>query len=84
MPFSNVVLQPDQFALVRRVFDTIVGESWFVRNRENEHTLASVIVREFEHGTTDESALVERCKTTAQKRFSAGTPVADDTSQTLQ
>lgn len=70
MPFSNVVLQPDQFALVRRVFDKIVGEPWFVRNRDNEFAFASMIVREFERGATDEGALAEKCRVGAQQRFS--------------
>lgn len=71
MPFSNVVLQPDQFALVRRVFDSIVAEPWFHRNTDNEHAFASMIVREFERGATQESELAEHCKAIAQERFSA-------------
>jgi len=70
MPFSNVILQPDQLALVRRVFDSIVGEPWFNRNRENEFAFASMIVREFERGTNDENALAGHCKAIAQERFS--------------
>ena len=69
MPFSNVVLQPDQLALVRRVFDNIVSEAWFSKNQDNEFTFASMIVREFEHGTRDETELLGRCKAIAQERF---------------
>lgn len=70
MPFSNVVLLPDQLALVQRVFTAIVTEPWFNRNRDNEYAFASAIIREFEHGTTDESDLKLYCKTIAQQRFS--------------
>jgi hypothetical protein len=70
MSFSNVVLLPDQLALVQRVFTAIVGEPWFNRDSDNEKVLASVIVREFEHGTTDENDLMLFSKAVAQRRFS--------------
>ena len=70
MAFSNVVLLPDQLALVQRVFNSIVGEPWFDLNKDNERTLASIIVREFEHGTTDENDLALFSKTIALRRFS--------------
>lgn len=81
MPFSNVDLQPDQFALVRRVFEKIVGEPWFDRSRENESAFASMIVRESERGTTDESALTKCCKAIAEGRFSANTADRGDVAE---
>lgn len=76
MPFSNVVLRPNELALVKRVFDAIIGEPWFVRTKENEHSLASAIVREFEKGMIEESGLAQRCLVIARERYSTS---ADET-----
>jgi hypothetical protein len=70
MSFSNVVLLPDQLSLVQRVFTSIVSEPWFHRSPDNEHAVASIIVREYEHGTTDENDLTLFSKTVARRRFS--------------
>jgi len=77
MPFSNVVLLPDQLALGKRVFDRIVAEPWFIKTKENEYSLASAIVREFEKGIIQESALAYRCRMIAKERYSANVDGTD-------
>ena len=72
MPFSNVVLLPDQMELVQRVFRSIVSEQWFDRNMENEHALAALIVRAFQTGLTLESDLHRHCEMAAKERFAIG------------
>ena len=72
MPFSNVVLLPDQMEIVQRVFRTIISELWFDRNMENEHALAALIVRAFHTGLILESDLHQHCETAAKERFAIG------------
>ena len=72
MPFSNVVLLPDQMELVQRVFRSIVSEQWFDRNTENEHAFAALIVRAFQTGLTLEGDLHQHCEMAAKERFALG------------
>ena len=60
--------QPDEAALLKRIYDKIVAEPWFNRNAITERELIKLILTE--HALRDETGLQAYCFEEARKRFS--------------
>ena len=65
-----VKLQPHEAALIQRVYDGIVAESWFNRNAITERELLKLILRNYAADLKDEANLLLICRNEAQDRFS--------------
>jgi hypothetical protein len=65
-----VKLQPHEAMLIQRVYDGIIGESWFNRNAITERELLKLILQNHAGGHLDEAALLTACRGEARDRFS--------------
>lgn len=65
----NSAVLPEQLTIIQRVFDDIVGETWFDDTPQNREDLAGLVLHTFQGGKIEEFALLEACHEQAQARF---------------
>jgi hypothetical protein len=65
-----IKLQPHEATLIQRVYDGIVGESWFNRNAVTERELLKLILSSYAGDRKDEAHLMSSCREEARDRFS--------------
>ena len=76
MRFSGA-LQPDELALIRRVFDRTVEEPWVSRAPETREALGRYIFKMYDHGLCVEERLFDLCLAAARHKFSDQSLSAD-------
>ena len=69
------ILDPDQVALVQRVFKNVAGEPWFAHSYENERDFAALVIHAFQQGHTEETELTSHLREIAIQRFSNKNPL---------
>ena len=74
MPFAALTLQPDELAMLQRVYKTVLREEWFDRTDENERMFARSIVGFFQNGHADEERLFVESLALARMRFCKDRP----------
>jgi hypothetical protein len=62
-------LQPTEAALIHRIYEGIIQESWFNRNAVTERELLKLVLTSYRQAL-EEAALSKFCEAEAKKRFS--------------
>jgi len=64
-----ITLQPHEAALIQRVYDEIVQQSWFNRNAITERELLKLILRAHALDPKSEAEMLLACREAARDRF---------------
>jgi hypothetical protein len=75
MPFTGLVMQPQELDLVQGVFKAIIAEPWFHRSTTHEKEFAAFIIRTFREGLTDRERLMSYSRLVAREWFSTWPPL---------
>jgi hypothetical protein len=67
--FSPGILLPEQFVLVKRVFQQISSEPWFTDAGEDRERFAAYVIHIYGRGLVDPEKLASFCTVAAQHRF---------------
>lgn len=70
MPFTGLVMLPQEMEVVQDVFKAVVDESWFHRTTSNEKEFAEFVLRAYRTGITDRDRLLIYCHEAAALRYS--------------
>lgn len=70
MPFTGLVMLPQEMEVVQDVFNAVVREPWFLRTTSNDKEFAEFVLRAYRAGITDRDHLLIYCHEAAVLRFS--------------
>lgn len=63
------VFHPEQFDVVKQVFDSVTSEKWFTRSERRREQFASYLMDAYQNGLTDPFELKTLSRAAARERF---------------
>lgn len=63
------VFRPDEFAVVKQVFDSVASEEWFTHSEKRREQFATYLLCVYQNGLTDPFELKTLGRATARERF---------------
>ncbi|MCB1446535.1 MAG: hypothetical protein KDJ87_12290 [Rhizobiaceae bacterium] len=66
---SKGVFRPEEFAVVKHVFDAVTGEAWFTHSEKRREQFATYLLDAYQNGLTDPFELKTLGRAAARERF---------------
>ena len=66
---NNGVFHPEQFDVVKQVFDSVTSETWFTRSEKRREQFATYLLDAYQNGLTDPFELRTLSRAAARERF---------------
>jgi hypothetical protein len=63
------VFRPEQFDVVKQVFDSVTSETWFSHSEKRREQFATYLLDAYQNGLTDPFELRTLCRAAARERF---------------
>ena len=63
------VFRPDEFEVVKQVFDSVTSEVWFTHSEKRREQFAIFLLDAYQHGLTDPFELKTLGRAAARERF---------------
>lgn len=73
----QAVIGPAEFAILVKIYNTALAESWFTRNVAQQDRFRRYIIKAFRAGVTDTDKLALHCLEVARHHFSNLPPALD-------
>jgi hypothetical protein len=64
------VFRPEQFNVVKQVFDSVTSEDWFTHSEKRREQFATYLLEAYRNGLTDPFELKTLSRAAARERFS--------------
>jgi hypothetical protein len=64
------VFRPEEFEVVKQVFDSVTSEEWFSRSEKRREQFASYLLEAYQNGLTDPFELKTLSRAAAREIFS--------------
>jgi hypothetical protein len=64
------VFEPEEFEIVRQVFDSVTSEAWFSRSEKRREQFATYLLEAYQNGLTDPFELKTLSRAAAREIFS--------------
>jgi len=64
------VFRPDEFEVVKQVFDSVTSEGWFTHSEKRREQFASYLLEAYQNGLTDPFELKTLSRAAARELFS--------------
>jgi hypothetical protein len=68
---SAGVFRPDEFEMVKQVFDSVTSEAWFTRSEKRREQFATYLLGAYQNGLTDPFELKTLGRAAARARYSS-------------
>ena len=69
MEAGRGVFRPEEFDVVRQVFDAVTSEAWFTRSEKRREQFAVYLLEAYQHGLTDPFELKTLSRAAARELF---------------
>ncbi|MBX9458877.1 MAG: hypothetical protein KL863_24125 [Rhizobium sp.] len=66
---NNGVFRPEEFEVVKQVFESVTSEEWFIRSEKRREQFASYLLDAYRNGLTDPFELRTLGRAAARERF---------------
>ena len=66
---SKGVFRPEQFEVVKQVYDAVTSEEWFTHSEKRREQFASYLLEAYRNGLTDPFELRTLSRAAARERF---------------
>ena len=64
------VLRPEEFEVVKQIFDSVTSEAWFANSERRREQFATYLLEAYQNGLTDPFELRTLSRAAARERFS--------------
>lgn len=66
---SSGVFRPEEFEVVKQVFESVTSEEWFIRSEKRREQFATYLLDAYRNGLTDPFELRTLGRAAARERF---------------